>query len=114
VTHLIVVTTNYSFRERQGNSNYEKQNHSRVRVLFMELTDPHVVKNRTEVSAVTPVRAHLLYPIPMNSYASKSVKYGRKKSKFLFFYGVRNFTHLYRRHVAILWDSFLKIFNLFL
>ena len=50
----------------------------------MELTDSHVFKNRTEVSALTPLTAHLVFPIPMSSYASKPVKYDRKKSKFFY------------------------------
>jgi len=80
----MIVTTNYSFRERQGNSNDEKQHHSREQSFFMELTDPHVFKNRTEVSALTPLTAHLLLPIPMSSYASKAVKYDRKKSTIFY------------------------------
>lgn len=50
----------------------------------MELTEPHVFKNRTEVSALKPLTAHLLFPIPMSSYASKPVKYETKKSNFFY------------------------------
>jgi hypothetical protein len=71
-TLLVVVTTNYSFRGRK-----KIRLRSKIipwsRVLFVELTDPRVVKNYTVVCAVTPLTAHLLFPFPMNLYASKSV-----------------------------------------
>ena len=51
----------------------------------MELTDSHVVKNHTEVSAVTLLTTeHILFPIPIKLNASKPMKYDQKKSKFFY------------------------------
>jgi hypothetical protein len=53
-------------------------------VLFKVRTDLHVVSNLTEVSAVTPLIAVLLFPIPVNLHAYKSVKYEGMKSKVFY------------------------------
>ena len=50
----------------------------------MVLKNRHVGKNPAEVSAVTLLTAHLIFPFPVTLHASKSVTYDQMKSKVLF------------------------------
>jgi hypothetical protein len=82
-----VVTKNYSFRGRKRETrkfDLKAKSFHGAECFFMELTDPHVMKNHTEVSALTPLAAHILFSILMNPNASKPVKYDWKKSKFFY------------------------------
>jgi len=81
-------------REREKNIRLRSKIIPWSRVLFMELTDPHVMKNHTEFSVLTPLTAHILFPIPINLYASKPVKYDWEKSKFFYLWNKKFHTFI--------------------